>query len=120
MNIVGSCGHSFEFVYDLVVTMKKIKSKNNVYIRLTDERWNHIIMAHCELIYMENEVCNTVVDPDVILEGNAGALLAVKERKNKKYLVVIYREDKEDGFIITAFLTSKIKSLNRRTQLWPK
>ena len=36
-----------------------------------------------------------------------------------KHLVVVYRELENDGFIITAFLMSKIKALNRRTQLWP-
>jgi len=37
-----------------------------------------------------------------------------------KHLVVVYREIENDGFIITAFITSKIESLNRRNQIWPK
>jgi hypothetical protein len=31
----------------------------------------------------------------------------------------VYRELQEDGFIVTAFLTRRIRSLDRRGQLWP-
>jgi hypothetical protein len=34
-------------------------------------------------------------------------------------LLVVYRETGHDGFVITAFLTRRTKSLERRTQLWP-
>jgi hypothetical protein len=34
-------------------------------------------------------------------------------------LVVVYREHTTDGFIITAFMTSKTRSLAKRRQLWP-
>ena len=45
--------------------------------------------------------------------------LAVREISRGKHLVVVYRELQSDGFIITAFLTSKTKSLDRRIQVWP-
>jgi len=48
----------------------------------------------------------------------------VKERAREinegKHLVVVYRESGNDGFIITAFLTRKLSSLERRKQIWPK
>ena len=95
-------------------------SKNRVSIRLTDERWSHITEEHCELAGMRLEVLETVADPSRILAGNEGELLAVREVSSGKYLVVVYREQEGDGFIITAFMTTKSKSLTRRTQLWPK
>jgi len=49
----------------------------------------------------------------------AGELLATKEAELGKWLVVVYRELDRDGFVITAFLTRRIASLERRRQLWP-
>ena len=69
---------------------------------------------------MRIEVIDTVANPSRILKGGQGELLAVKKIYQGKYLIVVYREMENDGFIITAFITSKIKSLNRRDQLWPK
>src|SRR5262249_40992134 len=53
------------------------------------------------------------------LPGIGGELLAVREIEPGKYLVVVYRESQQDGFIITAFLTRKGQALRRRQQLWP-
>jgi hypothetical protein len=36
-----------------------------------------------------------------------------------KHLVVVYREGIEDGFIITAFVTRRVRSLVKRRQVWP-
>lgn len=68
---------------------------------------------------MRLEVLETVSNPLRILAGGEGELLAVREISGNKHLVVVYREFENDGFVITAFLTSKTKSLDRRTQLWP-
>ena len=54
------------------------------------------------------------------MAGGAGELLAVREISPGMNLVVVYRELEDDGFIITAFVTSKMRSLNRRNQIWPK
>jgi hypothetical protein len=53
------------------------------------------------------------------LVGAAEELLALREISLGKYLVVVYREFENDGFIITAFVTIRTQSLNRRKQLWP-
>ena len=62
----------------------------------------------------------TVSNPSRILEGKNGELLAVKEIVAGKYFVVVYKEIEDDGFIITAFMTSKTGSLDRRNQVWPR
>lgn len=97
------------------------RSRNGVSIRLTRERWEHIIDEHGELAGLQDAVLDAVSNPARILAGGAGELLAVQSTEPGKWLVVVYREDPErqDGFVITAFLTRRNRSLDRRTQLWP-
>ncbi|MCL4861749.1 MAG: hypothetical protein KJZ93_20190 [Caldilineaceae bacterium] len=95
------------------------QSKNSIPIRLTDERWDHIVDEHGELADQRDDVLETVQNPQRVLAGQGGELLAVREVLPGKLLVVVYREFIEDGFVITAFLTRRIRQLERRTQLWP-
>ena len=97
----------------------RIVSKGGIAIRLTDERWTHIAEEHCELAGLRSEVVETVSHPDRILLGGDGELIAVREVEIGKHLVAVYREQRDDGFIITAFLTRRIRSLEKRRQLWP-
>lgn len=96
-------------------------SINGILIRLTGERWSHIVEEHCELAGMQYDVMQTVAAPDKIYEGNAGEYLAVKRINDDKLLVVVYKESVEenDGFVITAFITSRTQRLSRRKILWP-
>lgn len=94
-------------------------SKNGVPIRLTEERWHHIVENHRELAGLFEEVLRAVEDPDYIVEGWRGELLAVRKITDK-HLVVVYRELEKEGFIITAFLTKKIDRILRRGILWKK
>lgn len=94
-------------------------SKNGIPIRLTDERWAHITDEHGELTGLRSEVMRTIDEPSRIFTGAAAELLAIRELELGKYIVVVYRELDEDGFVITAFLTRRIRSLERRKQLWP-
>ena len=96
-----------------------VTSKNGVSIRLTDERWSHIVEEHCELAGLRLEILQTIAEPERILAGGAGELLALREVEDGKYFVVVYRETEQDGFVITAFLTRRVRSLDRRVQLWP-
>ena len=80
-------------------------------IRLTNERWNHIIRRHPELDGQKEKVLETVNNPDFIQVGDLGDLLAIKHYLETplttKYLIVVYKELAEkEGFIITAFFTS--------------
>jgi hypothetical protein len=96
-----------------------VYSKNGIPIRLTDERWVHITEEHGELADLRAEVVETVANPTWIFAGRQGELLAVREFESGKYLVAVYRESPNDGFIITAFLTRRLHTLQRRQQLWP-
>ena len=94
-------------------------SVNGVSIRLTDERWSHVVEEHGELDGLRADVLQTVRQPDRVLVGNEGEYLAVREIGQGKYIIVVYRELKNDGFVITAFLTRRVRSLAKRKQIWP-
>ncbi|MHB1530455.1 MAG: hypothetical protein ACYCXT_13755 [Acidiferrobacteraceae bacterium] len=99
--------------------INQARSKNGLRIRLTAERWAHIAEEHGELADLRAEVLETVSGPERILAGSNEELLAVREFEPGKHLVVVYRELTDDGFIITAFVTRRIRSLARREQRWP-
>jgi len=97
-----------------------VTSRNGVPVRLTDERWAHIVEEHCELAGLRDEVPETISEPERILAGHGGELLAVRHLDPRTGLVVIYREvTPADGFVITAFLTTQLSKLERRQTLWP-
>lgn len=96
------------------------QSRNGVPIRLPDSRWQHIIEEHEELAAMRDDVLDAIANAERVLGGNAGELLAVREIEPGKVVVTVYREtDANDGFVITAFLTRRLRSLEQREQLWP-
>ena len=94
-------------------------SPTGVPIRLADERWAHIIEAHDDLADNRYDLLETVRRPDVVVAGRAGELLAIREIGPARWLVVVYRELESDGFIITAYSTSRTTTLRRREQVWP-
>ena len=76
--------------------------------------------SHSEMAGYYSEVLETIEDPITVYEGTAGEYLAARELAIDKYLVVVYKEAyKNDGFVITVFLTSKVKQLERRRKRWP-
>jgi hypothetical protein len=97
-----------------------VLSRNGVPIRLPEERWLHIEHEHDDLLGLRDDVLRTVAEPDRILGGGEGELLAVRELEQDKWLVVVYKElPASDGFVITAYLTRRIRQLERRTVIWP-
>ena len=101
--------------------MDVVRSKNDVPIRLTEERWFHITEEHSEMAGYYFEVLETVQEPEAIYEGKAGECIAVKEIETSKYIMVVYREfNKEDGFVITAFFTKRRKQFERMRNIWKR
>ena len=80
-------------------------SVNAVPIRLTYERWYHIVENHDELASCFYEVLETIGKPEMIVRGNKGTLKAARNIGKRKWLVVVYKElSKHDGFVITAYM----------------
>ena len=95
-------------------------SKSVILIRLTDERWKHIALMHPALIKKKRQILNAVKNPDYILRGSAHELLAVAGPLKQRFLVVVYKETLEDGFIITAFETTDKTWLFNKEIIWSR
>lgn len=98
-------------------------SKNGVTIRLTDERWLHIITSHKEIDPLDFErVLNAIENPDIVFSGDTGELLAVKKIPgSSKWFVVVYKErSKTDGFVLTTYMTTDYRWLFKRRVIWSK
>jgi hypothetical protein len=103
--------------------MLVVRSHNRVPVRLTEERWQHIVRRHPEMASQREHALETLAEPDLIQRGDFGELLAVRfypeTPLTSKFLVVVYREmSSEDGFILTAYLTSRPSA--RRESIWKR
>jgi len=91
-------------------------SVNGVPIRLTAERWMHIVENRDELAGRTDDILDAIEQPDWVTKGYGGSLIAWKGFR-RRHLAVVYRElSGADGFIITAFFTTKPKKKDR---VWP-
>ena len=100
-----------------------VQLRNGVFVRLTEERWQHIVRRHPEMDGQRERVLETVAEPDMIQQGDFGELLAVRfypeTPLTHKFLVVAYREvGSEDGFVLTAYLTRRPSA--RRVTIWKR
>ena len=103
----------------LIVT----RSKNDIPIRLTQERWSHIVERHPEMENQKSRVLETLNSPDLLQAGDLGTLIAAKlypqTPLSEKFLVVIYKElSQTDGFVLSAYLTNRPRE--RRKVLWKR
>ena len=99
-----------------------IISKNGKEIRLTAERWSHIVEAHDYMAGNQDSVFETLESPEKIIIGSKDELIAIKHYTitsiSEKHVVVIYREQEYDGFVITAFMTSTPEKIIKKGVVW--
>jgi len=73
-----------------------VRSRNGVSVRLTEERWQHIVRRHPEMGDQRERVLETLAEPDMIQQGDFSELLAIsfypETPLTDKFLVVAYRE----------------------------
>lgn len=101
-----------------------VNSKRGIPVRLTHERWSHIVESHDYMAGHLDLVVETLADPEYVVLGVKGELLALKRYDHtaigSKHMVVAYRENERDGFVVTAFMTSKTDKLIKRGLQWRK
>jgi hypothetical protein len=96
-------------------------SINGVPIRLTDERWQHIITNRNNLRRLKPEVPRTISDPDTVFQWVDRSSVAHSAGIMGKTMVVVYGQVSDaDGFVITAWLTSKPQKAGRGTVVWTR
>ena len=93
-------------------------------IRLTVRQWLHISENHDYMAGNRTLVLETTADPDALVVGEAGETLALRAypqtNLTAKTAVVVYR-DEPDGFIITAWLTSRSDRVRAKgVQVWSR
>jgi len=105
-------------------TIQTIESRNNVPIRLTYKQWAHIMESHDYMSGCLDVVIETISEPGYIVRGWTDELIALRDYErtviSKKTVVVVYKELDQDGFVITAFMTSRPDQILRRGVIWQK
>ena len=100
--------------------MEVAYSKHRIPIRLSPDRWAHIVEHHDDLAGYRDHVLETIEGPNAVARGKAGELLALKSMGDRT-LVVVYREvSRTDGFVITAFFTTQPGRIHKRGLVWQK
>lgn len=100
-----------------------VDSANCVPIRLSEERWNHILKGHGELGGFQVELLLTVSRPEAVYRPPSGRRpqFAAVRRFDRlrasglaENLVVHYREvSVDDGFILTSYVVSNSRLMGR-------
>lgn len=89
-------------------------------IRLTEERRAHI-QGHPEMVGMESAVAQTLASPEVVIrslvdpKAHLYHRFYVGTKVGDKYLCVVVKIQDKDAFVLTAYLTNKIR---RGTVIW--
>ena len=78
-------------------------------------------MGHPEIADYYYEILDTIETPNIIYEGNNDAKIAITKLQESftKFIVVIYKEiNVKDGFVITAYFSSKEQEFKNKKVLW--
>ena len=97
--------------------------RTNMRTKLSQRILDHIVARHPEVRTYTHEILETTRNPDLIIRGLRGELKALKFYQalhiGSKYLVVVYREFREERVIITAYFTSNMAKVKGEV-VWKK
>jgi hypothetical protein len=104
--------------------LQTVTSVHRHTIRLTVQQWAHITESHDYMAGNLDKVMETIAEPSRVLQGRRGESLALRDYEqtniSRKTAVVVYR-DEPDGFVITAYFTSRPEKTERsKPRIWPK
>ena len=105
-------------------TVADVVSRNGFPIRITYKQWAHIVDSHDYMSGNLDLVLETIESPDFLVGGWTDEVIALKHYKKtnitEKYVIVIYAERGQDGFVITSFMTSKAEKIMKRGIIWKR
>ncbi len=102
--------------------MRVIHDYQGLSIRLTDERLAHIL-EYPEMVGLEGSIEETLVHPQKVIESFSDPQARlyyrfyVGTRVGDKHLCVVVKVVGGDAFVLTAYLTDKVK---KGVQIWPR
>jgi len=88
---------------------------NGRKVRLTDERRAHLL-THPEMVLLEPRLADAIASPEVVVRSGTDETVLLyyrgefTEQFGAKLLCVVIKHLPEDSFVITAYLTDKIKA----------
>jgi len=91
-------------------------------IRLTDERWRHIL-EHPEMTFMREALEEILAAPESVMESLSDPAARLYYRFYQRtivggrYLCAVVRVSPDDAFVVTAYLTDRIK---KGRMIWPR
>jgi hypothetical protein len=94
-----------------------LRDHQGLAIRLTDERWEHIL-GHPEMVGQRERLTETLASPDIVTATvkddtvRAYHRLYEKTPVTRKYMVVAVKLLADDAFVVTAFYSSRVKKGN--------
>ena len=101
--------------------MKILQDFEGLAIRLTDERRTHIL-EHPEMVAMELAIEETLLRPERVVQSFSDPQAHLYYRfyfrtvVGGKFLCVIVKKIEHDSFVLTAYLTDRVK---KGVSLWP-
>ena len=97
----------------------QIKSALDKQIRTTQSYWQKItVIKHPSVKGKEKEVQKVLKSPDIIRISNSDKKVFLYYKKYlKTYLCVVVKHENGNGFVITVYITNKIKE---GKQIWAK
>lgn len=101
--------------------MKLIRDFDGLAIQLSDERLAHIL-EHPEMSGMEPSIEETLHDPEKVVQSSSDPSVHLHYRFyfrtviGGKFLCVVVKMGAVDSFVLTAYLTDRIK---KGARLWP-
>ena len=77
-------------------------------IKLTAERWTHIVLRHPEVSVHFNDISSVLNDPDIIIRSRFEENARLYHKKYKDYYLVVV-VDTFKKFVVTAYASYHIK-----------
>jgi hypothetical protein len=92
-----------EFLFDLTTPL-------GFRVHTTLEYWNKLIIKHPEIEDKLQEVINTLENPAEIRKSKRDKLILLFYSVSGRYLLcVVSKRIKDDAFLVTAYITNKVK-----------
>lgn len=96
---------------------KVLQDHQGLAIRLTEERWVHIL-DHPEMVGQQERLAETLSSPDTVVATAKDETVHAYHRLyestpvTRKHMVVVVKMIEGDPFVVTAFYSSRVKKGN--------